>query len=148
MQSPFYPSNVGTAIKFREVCEDIQLRMELMRFIPGEGWLMGSRGDTTGAMARLSLDGSDCDVVRWFEGPAEIYDFMLLPANQNLVVTGVRRTDDGTARLALMNRSESRFLTGSIAVGTGPIDHMRADSRGRIFFALPWSGHVARAEMR
>jgi hypothetical protein len=148
MRSPFYPSNVGTALKFREICEDIQLRMEQMLFIPGEGWLMGSRGATTGAMARLSLDGTDCDVVRWFEGPAEIYDFMLVPGNPNLVLTAIRRTDDGTAHLALMNRSEARFLTGSIEVGSGAIDHMRADSRGRIYFALPWSGHVARAEMR
>jgi hypothetical protein len=99
-------------------------------------------------MVKLSQDASDCDIIRWFEGSAEVYDFILWPANPNLVLAGIKRKDTGAALLAMMNRSEERFLTGSIEVGFGAIDHMRADSLGRIYFTLPWGASVARAEMR
>ncbi len=146
--APFFPSNAGMGVRFSAVCENIGLRPEQMLYLPGEGWLLGSRNERTGWIIELSLDGTDCDVIRWFEGPAEIYDFALWPTDPDLVLAGVRNIETGRAYLSLLSRSEERFLTGSVDIGEGAVYHMRADDRGRVFMTLPWTGDVVRAEMR
>jgi hypothetical protein len=146
--SPFYPSNAGSPIEFRVICEDVQIRPERQLFLPREGWLLASRGTNTGLVAQLSLDATDCHVVRYFEARSEVFEIALWPNDPNLVLAGVRHVDDDRAFLALMNRSEGRFLTGSLEIGRGAIDDIRFDAAAHAYLLLPWSATVVRARFR
>jgi hypothetical protein len=131
---------------FAEACEGIQVKVERFRRNPTHPeWLMISQGGRVHAARLESI--SDCVLTRFYGPVADMHDLVFWPPDDDLVLVGLSDRDEAdTARLALLDRSEDRFLPTSLEIGRGPIDDMRVDDLGRVFMTLPWSGSVVRAE--
>jgi hypothetical protein len=108
--------------------------------------LVAATDNASPTMFFLSPDATTrCDRANFFETLAEGTAIAPWPADPSRMLLAVMAPRDSSASLALVEVAGRRVLPGSTPVGIGPAAHFAARGE-RLYFTLPWTASVGRAE--
>lgn len=138
---------LGTQIALRQLCGG-RGHHDMTGFPGADAYALTSLQDRA-ELRIVSSRLDECRAHRFLE--ARVDQTVLRPAPGNprqLVVGMVEAAPPRAARLAVFDADAGRFLVGTAELGPGIMDQLQADSAGRLWVSLPWTGRVARVGRR